>query len=180
MCTWEDAVYYVSIKLNTYSNIVKRTWIIDLILRFSTSGFEKHMRNCQILVVRWRTCTYHMGEITGNTLIYIQKWLIARNWTEWMKGICHTWSRGRHFSPSLPGDRYLNLGSPKKRSPGRNLGEHRLVRRSGATSRGTALILLSLCKWCVLSTIFDALSLLFKSSSFLKYYAFFRATVVST
>ena len=28
-----------------------------------------------------------------------------------MKGICHKWSRGRHFSPSLPGDRYLNLGS---------------------------------------------------------------------
>ena len=28
-----------------------------------------------------------------------------------MKGICHTRSRGRHFSPSLPGDRYLKLGS---------------------------------------------------------------------
>ena len=28
-----------------------------------------------------------------------------------MKGICHMWSRGRHFSPSVPGDRYLNLGS---------------------------------------------------------------------
>ena len=29
-----------------------------------------------------------------------------------MTGICHIiWSRGRHFSPSLPGDRYLNLGS---------------------------------------------------------------------
>ena len=28
-----------------------------------------------------------------------------------MKGICHVWSRGRHFSPSLPDDRYLNLGS---------------------------------------------------------------------
>ena len=28
-----------------------------------------------------------------------------------MKRICHIWSRGRHFSPSLPGDRYLNLGS---------------------------------------------------------------------
>ena len=28
-----------------------------------------------------------------------------------MKGICHLWSRGRHFSPSLPGDRYLKLGS---------------------------------------------------------------------
>jgi len=22
---------------------------------------------------------------------------------EWMKGICHIWSRGRHFSPSMPG-----------------------------------------------------------------------------
>ena len=28
-----------------------------------------------------------------------------------MKGICHEWSRGRHFSPSMPGDRYLKLGS---------------------------------------------------------------------
>ena len=32
-----------------------------------------------------------------------------------MKGICHLRSRGRHFSPSLPpslpGDRYLKLGS---------------------------------------------------------------------
>ena len=28
-----------------------------------------------------------------------------------MKGICYTWSRGRHFSPSMPGDRYLKLGS---------------------------------------------------------------------
>ena len=169
MCTWEDAVYFMSINHNTYSNEVKRTWIIDLILGFRTSGFEKHMRNCQKLVVRRRTCTYHMGEITGNTLIYIQKWLVFRDWTEWMKGICHTWSRGRHFSPSLPGDRYLNLGSPKKRPPGRNLGEHRLVRSSGATSRGTALILLSLCKWCVLSGAFDVLSLLFKFLSFLKY-----------
>ena len=28
-----------------------------------------------------------------------------------MKGICHIWSRARHFSSSLPGDRYLKLGS---------------------------------------------------------------------
>ena len=28
-----------------------------------------------------------------------------------MKGICHKWSRGRHFSPSMPGNRYLKLGS---------------------------------------------------------------------
>ena len=30
-----------------------------------------------------------------------------------MKGVCHKRSRGRYFSPSLPGDSYLNLGSPK-------------------------------------------------------------------
>ena len=71
-----------------------------------------------------------------------------------MKGICHIWSRGRHFSPSLPGDRYLILGSPQKRPPGRNLGEHRLVRRSGATSRGTVLIFCFLCKLCVLGSLF--------------------------
>ena len=46
-----------------------------------------------------------------HTLIYIWKLLIRKNWIEWMTGICHIWSRGRHFSPSLPGDRYLNLGS---------------------------------------------------------------------
>ena len=33
------------------------------------------------------------------------------NRAERTKGICHVWSRGRHFSPSLPGDRYLKLGS---------------------------------------------------------------------
>ena len=58
-----------------------------------------------------------------------------------MKGICHIWSRGRLISPSMPvgDDWYLNLDS-QKRPPGRNLGEHRLVRRSGATSRGTVVL----------------------------------------
>ena len=85
------------------------SWII--VLNLGQSVFEKHMRNCQIPVVQRRTFTYHMEEITGNTFIYIKKWLVIRNWTEWMKGICHVWSRGRHFSPSMPGDRYLKLGS---------------------------------------------------------------------
>ena len=63
------------------------------------------------------------------------------NWVEWMKGICHIWSRGRLISPSMPvgDDWYLNLNS-QKRPPSRNLGEHRLVRRSGATSRGTVVL----------------------------------------
>ena len=66
-------------------------------------------------------------------------------WVEWMKGICHIWSRGRLISPSMPvgDDWYLNLNS-QKRPPGRNLGEHRLVRRSGATSRGTVVLVICL------------------------------------
>ena len=62
-----------------------------------------------------------------------------------MKGICHIWSRGRLISHSMPvgDDWYLNLNS-QKRPPGRNLGEHRLVRRSGATSRGTVVLIFCL------------------------------------
>ena len=52
-----------------------------------------------------------LGRNNRSTLIYIQKWLVNIYRTEWMKGICHIRSRGRHFSPSLPGDRYLKLGS---------------------------------------------------------------------
>ena len=61
-----------------------------------------------------------------------------------MKGICHIWSRGRLISPSLPvgDDWHLNLSS-QKRSPGRNLGENRSVRRSGTTSRSTVVLVFS-------------------------------------
>ena len=67
------------------------------------------------------------------------------NRVEWMKGICHKWSRGRLISPSMPvgDDWYLKLSS-QKRSPGRNLGEHRLVRRSGTASRGTVILVFCL------------------------------------
>ena len=62
-----------------------------------------------------------------------------------MEGICHIWSRGRRISPSMPvgDDWYLNLNS-QKRPPGRNLGEHRSVRRSGTTSRGTVVLVFCL------------------------------------
>ena len=55
------------------------------------------------------------------------------------------WSRGRLISPSLPvgDDRYLNLSS-QKRPTGRNLGGNPLVRRSGATSRGTVVLVFCL------------------------------------
>ena len=80
-----------------------------------------------------------------NAVLYMQKLLLVINRVEWTKGICHIWSRGRPISPSLPvgDDWYLNLSS-QKRPPGRNLGEHRSVRRSGTTSRGTVVLVLSL------------------------------------
>ena len=65
--------------------------------------------------------------------------LLDMNRAEWGKGICHIWFSGRHFSPSMPGNGHLKLRS-QKRSPGRNLGEHRSVRRSGTTSAGTPLL----------------------------------------
>ena len=52
-----------------------------------------------------------LGRKNRHILIYIWKLLVILNWIEWMKGACHIWSRGRHFSSSLPGDRYLKLGS---------------------------------------------------------------------
>ena len=80
------------------------------------------------------------GENIQKTVLYISKLVLSMSRVEWMNGICLIWSRGRLISPSLPvgDDRYLNLSS-QKRPPGRNLGEHRLVRRSGATSRGTVV-----------------------------------------
>ena len=79
------------------------------------------------------------------TVLYIQKLLLGMKRVEWMKGICHIWSRGRLISHSMPvgDDWYLNLNS-QKRPPGRNLGEHRLVRRSGATSSGTVVLVFCL------------------------------------
>ena len=87
---------------------------------------------------------YHTDVITGTLLCIYKKLLLLMNGAEWMKEICHLWSRGRHFSPSLPGDRYLNLSSPQKRPPGRNLRDHRSVRRSGSASGGTALLVFCL------------------------------------
>lgn len=52
-----------------------------------------------------------------NTVTYIWKLLATMNGAEWMKRTCHKWSRGRNFSPSMPGDRYLKH-SPQKRPPG--------------------------------------------------------------
>ena len=85
------------------------------------------------------------GENIQKTVLYIQKLVQSMSRAEWMNGICLIWSRGRLISPSLPvgDDRYLNLSS-QKRPPGRNLGEHRLVRRSGTTSRGTVVLVFCL------------------------------------
>ena len=98
------------------------------------------MRNCQTHQAKTQL---HLPQRRKNynTVLYIWKLVLSMIRAEWMSGICLIRSRGRLISPSLPvgDDRYLNLGS-QKRPPGRNLGEHRLVRRSGTTSRGTVVL----------------------------------------
>ena len=51
-----------------------------------------------------------MEEIT-RVRLYIQELLPIIYRVKRTKGFCHVWSRGRHFSPTLPGDWYLKLGS---------------------------------------------------------------------
>ena len=69
-----------------------------------------------------------------------------------MKGIFLLWCRGRIFL-FLPAWRQVSESWFHKRSPGRNLGEHRSVRRSGTASRGNTPIFFSLCKSRVLGTL---------------------------
>ena len=91
----------------------------------------------------WR---YQVEEIT-TTLLSIKRsrfhlWIEL---SEWMKGSCHRRNRGRQISPSLPsGDVFFMKLNSEKRSPSRNLGEHREVRYSGTTSRGTAFLVFCL------------------------------------
>ena len=63
------------------------------------------------------------------------------------RGICHIWFRGRHISPSMPYREARSVaesseGSTASKSDrtGRNPGMTRLVRRSSATSGGTAFL----------------------------------------
>ena len=45
-----------------------------------------------------------MQEISATVFVYILKLIDSEGCEQswWMKGICLIWSRGRHFSPSLP------------------------------------------------------------------------------
>ena len=44
-------------------------------------------------------------------VLFKYKLLLAMNRAEWRKGICHILFKGRRFSPSLSGGRYLKLSS---------------------------------------------------------------------
>ena len=93
-----------TMRASTYNMEIKITWIIVLNLwKAHAQLLNTHHSKTYVSVPLGRKNRY--------TLIYIWKLFVIANWTEGMKGICHMWSRGRHISPSLPGDRYLNLGS---------------------------------------------------------------------
>ena len=62
---------------------------------------QGRMHNCLVQTVPRDSRKYHVDEITANNLIFIEKLFSTIISVEWTKGICHTWSRGQHFSPSL-------------------------------------------------------------------------------
>ena len=102
---WDNTLQHL------HSTEVKIAWIIALLKLVRAQYFWKS------------TCTVFQKLLYQDTLIgttrtnelvhfciYIEiSCCYKRN--EWMKGICHVWSRRRHSSPSLPGDRHLKLGS---------------------------------------------------------------------
>ena len=64
-------------------------------------------------VSQWVRClalSTGLYRLYRDTLVkVILKLLLAMNWADWRKAFCCSWSRGRHLSPSVPGDRYLKL-----------------------------------------------------------------------
>ena len=128
-CACVITIYFVLVCTRTYHR--ERNKILEM----APTLPQERVRNWQICTVPWHAWRYHMEKIT-RTLLYIYRncYLLLIELSEW-KGTV-TCGRGRNFSPSLPGDRYLRF-SWQKRSPGRNFGEHRLVRRSGTASIGS-------------------------------------------
>ena len=104
---------------------------------------QECMRHCQICRVPRYTWLYHMEEITGTLLyIYWSYYYVSIELSGWKGSV----SYGLGADISLPhclATGIWTLAHPKKRPPGRNLGEHRSVRRSGTVSRGT--VVLPLC-----------------------------------
>ena len=92
------------IRTSTYPRKKIRTLKMALNLNLRVSTRTHAQLSCIHLCVP-------RGRENWQILIHIEKLLYITYRSEWMKGICLEWSRGRHFSPSLPGDRYLKLGS---------------------------------------------------------------------
>ena len=83
-----------------YEKIVTLIWGF-LNLKFVLPTWEN--LKLKFVLPTWKKQRVHSS-------IYIYKLLYATYRSEWIKRICLEWSRGQHFSPSLPGDRYLVLG----------------------------------------------------------------------
>ena len=76
---------------------------------YFNDGFEPNAE--LFLQGRTRNCKIHIAEThlyvpqewnNRNPFLYMERMIIIISSVEWMKGVCHTWSWGRHSSPSLP------------------------------------------------------------------------------
>ena len=104
-------------------------------------------------VVPRHTWMYHMEEIT-RTLCNINRndYKLCVELSGWKGSVTYGLGADLSLPPCLSATTGIWALTHKKRPPGRNLGEHRSVRRSGTASRGTALLVLGLRMRSILRT----------------------------
>ena len=105
---------------------------------------KMRMRPSRCFILEADNRVYHVDKKMRTMLNIIRNWYnipIEGDIASRKKGICHIWSRGRHFSPSLPDalvlHRYLKT-SVQSDLRAEISGSIVKVQRSGASSRGTA------------------------------------------
>ena len=130
-------------KKKSFGTFERRALIASL-CNFSRSFVPKvRMRPGRCFVLEANTTAYHVDKKMRTIFNIPRNWCndhVDGNIASRKKGICHIWSRGRHFSPSLPVA--LVLHGYLKASVQSDLraeisGSIVKVQRSGASSRGT-------------------------------------------
>ena len=143
-----------------FGTVEKRAHI-DPLCSFAGAFFCKmRMRPSWCFILEADNRVYHVDKKMRTMLNIIRNWYnnpIEGDIASRKKGICHIWSRGRHFSPSLPDalvlHRYLKA-SVQSDLRAEISGSIVKVQRSGASSRGTAAgshflaFKLSAVGWC--------------------------------
>ena len=97
-CACGNSIYFVPVCTSTYRMEQSKTLILNVSAEAHTQLSNLQHAKTHLKVPNGRN-SYTIAR-------YIKKLLLMIN-----LGVCHKWSRSRHLSLSLPGDRYLKLSS---------------------------------------------------------------------